>query len=228
MHRHKRALAIMTGSLILVVLLLLHLPNDANAIPVEITSGTGRSFFPFASGTGLSNLSGDGIFIQTLNLSDLIGPFLRLFDAGIFPFTPGRTASVNVVANDGVFLSGVTLFGAPVFPFQPIGVRSFPTLGTASFQFPPLADHATLTVPFSFSANLPLCRFPGLLELDLTGHGLTTIELSLDSSGTAWGFTRITYDFNPIPEPTTLLLFGTTAAGLGLARWVKRRRSHSA
>jgi hypothetical protein len=29
---------------------------------------------------------------------------------------------------------------------------------------------------------------------------------------------------NPVPEPATLLLFGTSAAGLGLARWVKRRR----
>jgi hypothetical protein len=31
-------------------------------------------------------------------------------------------------------------------------------------------------------------------------------------------------DFAPIPEPTTLLLFGTTAAGLGLNRWKQRRR----
>jgi PEP-CTERM motif-containing protein len=31
-------------------------------------------------------------------------------------------------------------------------------------------------------------------------------------------------DLSPVPEPTTLLLFGTTAAGLGLARWKHGRR----
>ena len=30
------------------------------------------------------------------------------------------------------------------------------------------------------------------------------------------------------PEPTTLLLWGTGAAGLGLARWLRRGRSHAA
>ena len=31
-------------------------------------------------------------------------------------------------------------------------------------------------------------------------------------------------EFGPVPEPATLLLFGTTAAGLGLARWRQRRK----
>lgn len=38
------------------------------------------------------------------------------------------------------------------------------------------------------------------------------------------GFARI----EPTPEPTTLLLFGTTGAGLGLARWYRRRRRERA
>jgi hypothetical protein len=35
-------------------------------------------------------------------------------------------------------------------------------------------------------------------------------------------------DLAPIPEPATLLLFGTTAAGIGIARWRRRRTANHA
>jgi hypothetical protein len=35
-------------------------------------------------------------------------------------------------------------------------------------------------------------------------------------------------DLTPVPEPTTLLLVSTTAAGLGLARWRQRRKGQAA
>ena len=37
-------------------------------------------------------------------------------------------------------------------------------------------------------------------------------------AGPAWRFESIQYELEPIPEPTTLLLWGTTIAGLALAR----------
>jgi hypothetical protein len=40
-----------------------------------------------------------------------------------------------------------------------------------------------------------------------------------------WSTQIVAIDLEPVPESTTLLLFGTTVAGLGLARWRRRRQS---
>lgn len=71
----------------------------------------------------------------------------------------------------------------------------------------------------SFS-NVPAQTFT------LTG---TEIEkLRFDSNNFAFASTvAVVVDdltLTPVPEPTTLLLFGTTAAGIGLAHWRQRRR----
>jgi hypothetical protein len=63
---------------------------------------------------------------------------------------------------------------------------------------------------FSFCANptnlsVPFTRFQ---EIDISGRNVDAFEA---------GFAT--------PEPATLLLVGTGAAGLGLARWLKRRRA---
>ena len=74
-----------------------------------------------------------------------------------------------------------------------------------------------------------------------SGGHLHTFDLTLtDLPGGTWlfadthlaamppftDFTSGTYttELAPVPEPVTLLLFGTTAAGLGLTRWRQRRR----
>jgi hypothetical protein len=61
------------------------------------------------------------------------------------------------------------------------------------------------------------------------------IFLAVDAGDGTIGFTLdlpstnfISYDVDglaPVPEPATLLLFGTTLAGLGLTRWKRRRNS---
>lgn len=53
-------------------------------------------------------------------------------------------------------------------------------------------------------------------------------QLSLFASqadGGRFNFLVDNVALGPVPEPATLLLVGTSAAGLGLARWVKKRRT---
>ena len=65
--------------------------------------------------------------------------------------------------------------------------------------------------------------FPGILLLTIPlPPGFHSLRLEVQAEGFA---------SETAPEPTTLLLFGTTAAGLGLARWYRRRgheRAHAA
>jgi hypothetical protein len=48
------------------------------------------------------------------------------------------------------------------------------------------------------------------------------------SATSVWSTQITELSLEPVPELATLLLFGTTAAGLGLARWRQRRRKQQA
>jgi hypothetical protein len=54
--------------------------------------------------------------------------------------------------------------------------------------------------------------------------GLTPGSHSLRVVAEADGFANVSPPLNATPEPATLLLVGTTMAGIGLARWRQRRR----
>jgi hypothetical protein len=54
--------------------------------------------------------------------------------------------------------------------------------------------------------------------------GLTFISDG-DFTGTMTPLITEVSDLAAIPEPTTLLLFGTTLAGVGLAQWRRRKAS---
>jgi hypothetical protein len=93
---------------------------------------------------------------------------------------------------------------------------------------PPFGDFtkAILTVPVEFSGFL---GFGESSREQLVASAIATLTLDKFDfgprlfGGEKWLYDGIRYELSPTPEPTTLLLFGTTMAGLGLARWRRRK-----
>ena len=86
----------------------------------------------------------------------------------------------------------------------------------------------TLTNPVAFTAtfpHIPAGTTVGFVEtLEATGTGTVTLKRVDFGAGPAWDVERVTYDLQATPEPATLLLVGSTAVGLGVARWTKGRQ----
>jgi hypothetical protein len=80
-----------------------------------------------------------------------------------------------------------------------------------------------LDLLFPWSGTVALSDTPGPHDMFFTSFSCVATQDDVPafcgSSNPSVGI-----DFGTVPEPTTLLLFGTTMAGLGLARWRQRRR----
>jgi hypothetical protein len=113
----------------------------------------------------------------------------------------GPSQFVSVYAVEGHTVEGVTTFDDPVL--LKAGVSDYEvTFGAGRNRW---GDYSATTLdpndPFTFWTIQEWVS-----ATDIWSTQITKLELE------------------PVPEPTTLLLFGTTAAGLGLARWRQRRR----
>jgi hypothetical protein len=202
------------------------LPVEAGTINVLGFVDFGPGFFP----TGTVNLGGDRGF--TLNFRDDVSTFTSAAFCAFPGCPPGTTISVNA-STDPEFGGRATLNGVSYF----LSDNCFPTetCATAHPGFsgqvvaPPFGDFtkAILKVPVEFAGTFFHTENGSLFGAEqLVGSATATLTLDKfdfgPQFGVAWRYDGIEYELEPIPEPTTLLLFGSTMGGLGL--WSQRRR----
>lgn len=184
----------------------------------------GTVTFPGSFSGGFIDLVGDRGFTAH-GFSDTFVQGLE----GCTPCLPGNPLNLSSrVSTEDLFLIRVTLEdttyrvgGQLVSADQPRFTLTFtaPTLFAPPLNVAPIV---ALTTPVSVEGSFVHL---GVVE-QLGATATATIVLgrlpNCGSVGACWDSVSASYDLTPTPEPTTLLLFGTTMAGLGMARWWKR------
>lgn len=199
-------------------LALLTVPARSAAEPVSIQIIAGS--LDMRSTAGALTLTGDA---HGFTLDGSVHAALGIFG----PFntcTPcsGTTFSLNSL------WSGLDLRGAATFQgefFSPIsGFQPEDAFGTVRFfgtaPVPSEGLTATVAAPFTFRGEItfPASASRPQTEAHLFGLGTATIQLSRPNTEIGFSYRSAAYEFEPVPEPGTIVLVGTVLGGLGLRR----------
>jgi hypothetical protein len=194
----------------------------AMADPIRISGGT----FQMTGPTGTVSLIGSRGFTLSAHVSVFDGAFAPWEDCHFAPkCVPGAVIQLaGQFAGTGV-PGTATLDGRPFPNLGLLEADDHALLRFVGSVFAPVFDGetATLVAPFTFNGSFATANSFDLL----TGAGTSTLVLrqgfgAKEGLPLAWDFVSARYDFEPVPEPATLVL---TAAGL-LALVSRRRRPH--
>jgi len=192
--------------------------------PIHITGGSAVAA-RISDGTtlGLVDVQGMPDFRLSLQLGLLGGPW------GCSPCgAPGDSLNLSARFDTSDGFGTVELGGAS-YPVPSGGADAFLTLDAGTIILPPLDTSATVSARFEVNeagSAVLLFDVPGgtTQMFPLTGRGVARMDLIRNRFGDPlWEFDRLTYEFSPVPEPGTVLLFGTGVASLVLRRRSGRR-----
>lgn len=145
------------------------------------------------------------------------------------PCQPGRT----IFPNSTTFLDGA---GSATFNGTTIGVWWFGRDSVLSFTGPgvviPESNDARvlLTSPFVMTGSVVVRPLEGpdrpvIFTTTINGSGIATMRLEFFPQFGGYVYSGVQYDFQPtaVPEPTTIVLLTTGAAGMFLGRYRRRK-----
>ena len=207
------------GRLGIVVGIILLSIRSASAEPVRITGGA----LDMSLTSGSLLLQGDG-FLMNGGVTVGEGVFQPWLQCRLTPAcVPGATLDLNARWSGSALRSTTaTVRGED---FKDIGGATSTTSATVSFIATAIApvftgDTVTLTVPFIFQGEFVHFTAIERLVESLSGEGMVTVALQRNAGLGAWNYVAAKYEFQPIPEPATMLLTGIGMTTL----WMHRRR----
>jgi hypothetical protein len=210
-------------------LMMTAIPGIASADSIVIDNAS-----PVLSGQYVVAPSGDTFTFTTPNIT-------ITQNSGITPPKVGPSTCTTCSAGDIVNLSfrnppltadGYTLFVELGEGSGTFGSTSYPFLsysGSLKFQAVPISFPATaepfvlLQTPFSFRGWFNAADQPGgSLGFRLGGVGIATASFVREGDFYRWSG-NTTYEFQAVPEPSTILLLGSGLAAAGVKRWRRVR-----
>jgi hypothetical protein len=199
----------------------------------NVPFGTSLTFFPGITVTPPPITHGHGFATRSATAS-VPGQVSASAAGGIFvcnfvpPLNCGGEQPIFSIASSGASATGVgSLVVSPVF-YQsnvtfPIVIQEDWSISASSVFGPDQRAEASIRYSVLFDGNVLRSTNQTITGGSAEAHLTTPLSLSVAPGFHSVVFTAEASGLAAVPEPGTMLLVGTTAAGLGLAAWRRRR-----